>query len=390
MKGFILATGKPRYVYLDFARGIGSLLVAAWHIRYAPRLDSFSIINVHYAVVDFFFILSGFVLFPRLQRFDQAKPGEPTHRWFLWHRFLRLWPMTILVLTSAFLLGIVTYYYQSGGNSEEVFPVFSTQSLWGIFVALCFGQIFVLRAYTWYTPLWSISALWWATVLTVVTPHFKKIRYEWILIFLGLSIEIYCIAFHGTSVAEGDNNYGLIGFARALVGFNIGLILRRNLSKTQRVSNKIFVTLSLFAFGTLLVTDFYVHNRAVLVTPWLFVPFILLLANLDTTRLSEKQVRICSTAGRYSFPIFIWHILMVKVYYYFEAYFNIGKYGVSESAKNNIMDAYIVRYIIIVSATIVISGLSMKFLEPPLERFVERIGLKYLPFLRNTPSSQVL
>ena len=54
---------KPRYEILDGLRGVASMIVVAFHL-FEPYAQSPShqIINHGYLAVDFFFLLSGFVI----------------------------------------------------------------------------------------------------------------------------------------------------------------------------------------------------------------------------------------------------------------------------------------------------------------------------------------
>ena len=368
-------------MYLDLARGIGALLVAAWHIRNGGRAENYSLINLHYAVVDFFFLLSGFVLFPRLQRFDNASSGEPTHRWFLWHRFLRLWPLTLIILFFALLLEIGTYLYEQKNGRPGIYPAFAERPLWALPVAALFGQLVSRFAWNWYAPLWSIAALWWATCATVATPHFKKVRYEWLLLITGVGMEILILINDGTNLANGDFYFGFTGFARALIGFNLGLILRRHQLKNQQTSKAALGMMSIIGFIVLVQVDHMYQDRGIVASPFVLIPFVLLLANIDSSKLSDKTSHFFTTVGKYSFPIFIWHILIMKLYAY--GLLIVG-------LQNGTLDHLAIKYPVIIAITVAVSGMSMKYFEPKIERIVERTGLRFLPFLRTTPQSQAL
>ncbi|MDO5447200.1 MAG: acyltransferase family protein, partial [Prevotellaceae bacterium] len=55
---------RPRYEILDGLRGVAALLMICFHSfeMYKPMLGGTQIIDHGYLVVDFFFILSGFVI----------------------------------------------------------------------------------------------------------------------------------------------------------------------------------------------------------------------------------------------------------------------------------------------------------------------------------------
>lgn len=108
--------GKPRYEVLDGLRGVAALIVVAFHL-----LEVYSggpvhqIINHGYLAVDFFFILSGYVVGyaydnnPRLTAWNFAK-----------RRLVRLHPMVVF----GSLLGALLFYFQQG----DTFPPIAATS----------------------------------------------------------------------------------------------------------------------------------------------------------------------------------------------------------------------------------------------------------------------
>ena len=54
---------KPHYPILDGLRGVAAMIVVAFHIFEANATNAYGqIINHGYLAVDFFFVLSGFVI----------------------------------------------------------------------------------------------------------------------------------------------------------------------------------------------------------------------------------------------------------------------------------------------------------------------------------------
>ncbi len=91
-------------------RGVAALLVAFFHLRFGisgvPMFDyyvfSFRFGNRGYLWVDFFFILSGFILTYRYR--DVCRRLRPrVYADFIWHRFARIWPLHLVTLVGAAL-----------------------------------------------------------------------------------------------------------------------------------------------------------------------------------------------------------------------------------------------------------------------------------------------
>src|SRR6202030_1461808 len=85
----VMGASKQRYVSLDALRGVAALMVALMHasIRWQPKMAP----SAHLAV-DFFFILSGFVV---AEAYDARLKSSMTFGEFALARVMRLWPMIV-------------------------------------------------------------------------------------------------------------------------------------------------------------------------------------------------------------------------------------------------------------------------------------------------------
>src|SRR5215813_9856716 len=85
---------KSHYVVLDGLRGVASLMVVVFHLfeTYAGENRFRQIINHGYLAVDFFFLLSGFVI---AYAYDDR--WGPMSQWeFYKRRLIRLQPMVVM------------------------------------------------------------------------------------------------------------------------------------------------------------------------------------------------------------------------------------------------------------------------------------------------------
>ena len=94
---------KPHYLILDGLRGLAAIIVVCFHLTEplaSSHLDN--LVNHGYLAVDFFFLLSGFVMgYAYDDRWDKLTIGG-----FLRRRFERLQPLVVLGMT----LGAVGFY----------------------------------------------------------------------------------------------------------------------------------------------------------------------------------------------------------------------------------------------------------------------------------------
>ena len=103
------ADTKPHYELLDGLRGVAALLVVFYHIfeglSFAAGGTLITTINHGYLAVDFFFILSGFVIG---YAYDDRWKTTLTMKGFFKRRLIRLHPMIVM----GALLGVVAYCLQ--------------------------------------------------------------------------------------------------------------------------------------------------------------------------------------------------------------------------------------------------------------------------------------
>src|SRR5271155_3802557 len=111
---------KNHFEVLDGLRGVAALLVVAFHTLepndHGNRFKQ--IINHGYLAVDFFFLLSGFVV---AYAYDD-RWGKMTQWDFYKRRLVRLQPMVIM----GTLIGAALFYFQAG----PVFPLIAGTPVW--------------------------------------------------------------------------------------------------------------------------------------------------------------------------------------------------------------------------------------------------------------------
>src|SRR6202789_4607240 len=96
---------KPHYEILDGLRGVAAVVVVAFHIFEAHATSPVNqIINHGYLAVDFFFVLSGFVVgYAYDDRWGKMSVGN-----FFKRRLVRLQPMVVMGM----IVGAVFFYFQ--------------------------------------------------------------------------------------------------------------------------------------------------------------------------------------------------------------------------------------------------------------------------------------
>ena len=109
----VYLASKPRYDILDGLRGVAALMVVIFHCfeTYVPVFKT-QIVNHGYLAVDFFFVLSGFVIgYAYDDRWDKMTTGG-----FFKRRLTRLHPMVI----AGMLVGAALFFFAGAAFPETL------------------------------------------------------------------------------------------------------------------------------------------------------------------------------------------------------------------------------------------------------------------------------
>lgn len=212
-------------------RGIAALLVVLFHydiwlmLRGFPRLISTkatSIITNGYLAVDFFFILSGFVICHVYGKKLENRTKTSVKN-YLWARFSRLYPLHVFIM-SLFVIQTIALYY--------TFPEYAkskwlwSRSLPDFFIHLFFLQTSgIIDRPVWNVGSWSIAAEWWTYIFAIVIiPMLNKSKRFSYIIFSILAITGYVLITIQNPKFALDEFYAL-GTLRCVFGFTIGIVV---------------------------------------------------------------------------------------------------------------------------------------------------------------------
>lgn len=207
-------TGQ-RFEALDSLRGVCALIVVLYHYPVASHLGHLAFVRGGYLFVDFFFVLSGFVIAWNYSgRISSTiKLGE-----FLIKRFFRLVPLHLFILGLYLLVELVVWSRLPPGS-----PLGATtgRTLEGLIRTATLTNSFGLESQSkWNQPSWSISAEWWTYVafglLALGLGRWLKLG----LIGMALLGTAICVGFHATLHIVPDH-----GVFRCFMGFGLGALL---------------------------------------------------------------------------------------------------------------------------------------------------------------------
>lgn len=317
----VFADTKPHYNILDGLRGIAALTVVCFHLFEAfatSHLDQR--INHGYLAVDFFFILSGFVVgYAYDDRWKKMTVAE-----FLKRRFIRLHPMVVM----GAVIGAVMFYFQ-GCSVWDV----STVSMSMLLVATLLNALLIPAApgseirglgemYPLNGPSWSLFFEYIGNILYAFFIRKLPTRALSVLVLLaGCGLAAFaiwgplgdiCVGF----AMDGVNMTG--GSLRLLFAFSAGLLLSR-VFKPIHIKGAFWIC-SLAVVALLSVPriggseHLWMNGLYDTVCAVVFFPLLVYLGASGKTT-DKITTRVCKFLGDISYPLYMVHYPFIYLYY---------------------------------------------------------------------------
>jgi peptidoglycan/LPS O-acetylase OafA/YrhL len=214
-------TGAPvRFTVLDSWRGIAAVMVVLFHAQVPSHIREFELVRAGESFVDFFFVLSGFVIAHAYGR--RIATGAGLGR-FLVERLGRIDPLHLVMLGLFVLFETVKALVPALGSAGD--PAFSGSNGFAALVDnLLLAQAWGLGGtLSWNTPSWSISAEWLAYGAFGAAALLAG-RRLWIAALVGAAACALVLAGLAPAGMESTHDFGAV---RALYGFCIGVVLHR-------------------------------------------------------------------------------------------------------------------------------------------------------------------
>jgi peptidoglycan/LPS O-acetylase OafA/YrhL len=319
---------KQRYEILDGLRGVAAMIVVAFHLfetySHGPATQ---ILNHGYLAVDFFFVLSGFVIgYAYDDRWNRMSMKD-----FFKRRLTRLHPMLIM----GTLIGAALFYF---GDCSD-FPLISQTPWWLmlLMMLLAFTMIPALPSMDirgWMEtnslngPTWSLMWEYLANILYAV--FIRRLSKQVLAVFvaffafltitLTMNIDLLGVlakrSYAAYTVIGGwsitpDQIY--IGLTRLLYPFFMGLLLSR--------FNKLIRVKAGFWWCSFLIAILLVMPRiGGEANAWanglyeafsILVMFPLIVSMGAGSKVTGKSVAVCKFLGQISYPLYITHYPLI-------------------------------------------------------------------------------
>ena len=333
----VAVDAKPRYEILDGLRGVAAVIVVIFHLleTYSKGVP-YQLLNHGYLAVDFFFVLSGFVVG---YAYDSRWSQGMTFGNFCKRRIIRLQPMLIF----GTIVGALLFYMQ--GDHPAFGPIMQTP--WWIVVLLTIigGTVLPIpkswdiRGWAEFNPLngatWSLLWEYLANFLYGIVLH--RLRLHTLIVLAGLAallvvnvclnIDIFGVLdvrdYAAYTIIGGWSltpDQLLIGFSRLAYPFLIGLVISLVAKMQIHISRHGFIISSIILAAILVMpriggdnpNNFWMNGLYEIFAILLVFPLIIMMGR-GSVLAGEKYEGVCKFLGAISYPLYVTHYPLIYV-----------------------------------------------------------------------------
>lgn len=314
---------KKHFKILDALRGVAAIVVVLFHILefYSGGDHVKQVINHGYLAVDFFFMLSGYVM---AHAYDD-RWNTMTLKDFFKRRVIRLHPMIIMGMT----IGGILYYF----GASDISPIIADTSFWKLILILIIGYTLLpvpnsmdIRGWNEMHPLngpaWSLFLEYIANILhALILRKLSKIMLGVLVVLAGAALIHMAVTSANGDIIGGwslEPEQLRIGFTRLLFPYMAGMLLRRTI--------KIIKTRSTFLISSILLIimlsfprlggheQVWINGLYDSLTVIFIFPIIIYLGAIGEIK-STFSEKVCTFLGDISYPIYIIHYPFIYVFY---------------------------------------------------------------------------
>ncbi len=361
-------SAKPHYPILDGLRGVAAIIVVTFHLAEPLGTGHLDIIVNHgYLAVDFFFLLSGFVIgYAYDDRWKKMTVGN-----FLKRRVERLQPMVILGMT----LGAIGFYF----TDSSIWPDIHNVPVWKMLLVMLIGYTILpvplsmdIRGWEEMHPLnsvgWSLFFEYIANILYAI--GIRKLSNAALGIFVLIAATV--LAHLAITSPNGDLSGGWtlnsehlrIGITRTMYPFFAGLLLSR-VAKPTRIKHaflwcSLLVALILYMPRIGGADNLWMNGIYESVCIIIVFPLIVYMGASGVIH-SKTEIKICKFLGDISYPLYLVHYPLV---YFYVAWINDNK-------GTTIVQAWPYA-VMILTGSIILAYASLKWYDEPVRKWLRK------------------
>ena len=371
-----------RFVVLDSWRGLAACMVALFHLDAYSHLYSVPFLRNSWLFVDFFFVLSGFVIAANYQQ--RLLDGFGVGR-FLLLRLGRLYPLhfAMLMLFIAWdLLRVLGRVLSPSLSPANPVALFSTPSeAPGTILAnlLLVQSLHLYDFLTWNLASWSISTEFYTYVVFAACLIGLR-RHAWIAVVLAMIGGPILIAMLSERGMNIHYDWGII---RCVYGFAAGAV-SWNLYRKWNGELRKWLSGSMVEWGALGLVVVFVSTAGTtllsIAAPYVFALVVLAFAFEAGTASAILKLRPMVFLGTISYSIYMTHVFVAKRL--FDAGYQLDKRWHIDSFTHQTIDGGNVQflgtrlwhgdivYAIYLATIIVMSYFTYRWIEKPAREWV--------------------
>jgi peptidoglycan/LPS O-acetylase OafA/YrhL len=319
----VFTDSKSHYVILDGLRGVAAVMVVIFHFfeTFTGGNHLKQVMNHGYLAVDFFFVLSGFVIG---YAYDD-RWGKMTVVGFFKRRLIRLHPMIIMGM----VIGAIGFYFSA---SPVVFPGIAQVPFWKLMIVMLIGFTLIpvplsmdIRGWAEMHPLdgpaWSLFFEYIANILYgLFLRKFSKKLLAFFVFLAGAALIHLAVTSPNGDVIGGwslEPHQLRIGFTRLLYPFFAGLLLSR-LVKPGKFSNA-FLWCSLMIIVLFSVPriggreHLWMNGIYDSLTIIFLFPLVVYLGASGEVK-GKFASKLCRFFGDISYPVYIIHYPLIYIF----------------------------------------------------------------------------
>lgn len=301
---------QQRNVSLDCFRGIFAIIVAIGHFYFFAQMRDVMPSSFVLAV-DFFFVLSGFVLAKSI--FRSKADGNIWLASFIEKRIYRIFP----VFFFAVLIEIATRKFFGQSVLPTAFDIFRVSTLTQLFPFKTTSTFALTTNYIG----WSISAEFWAGLIFFPVIFAMRNKYKFLLIpaltisaiWLVAAMSVYSPSYMDVHFKKmGEVPYG---FIRVIIGFSLGAIIATTdaAKSLSSIKASVIQVLSVAAMIYMYASTNY-NRENDYIAPFLFALFIFSLSSNKGVVCQATRNMVGDFLGKVSYPAYLIHPTVLIVY----------------------------------------------------------------------------
>ena len=292
---------NQRFLVLDSFRGIAAICVVIFHMHIIGSITELNFFRGSSLFVEFFFVLSGFVLAHTYGFKDIS------FKRFIISRTFRLYPLHLFMFFIFVFLELGKLIVYKYGFLFNNLPFTGEKALVEIIPNLLFLQSWLpfSDSLSWNAPSWSLSVEYYMYIIFFFT-LFIKSNFKYIVWFLFSFISFYMII----------NSFGVMGeVIRGLSCFFAGaltyLIYRKINLKFEKINTNLFSIVEFLLIFLIIYIISYVEEYKAIYASFIFLVIVFFFAFEKGVLSKILKASFFQLLGKLSYSIYMTHALIL-------------------------------------------------------------------------------